>query len=98
MRLVLMVALAILVIPIGINAEQYCQVVNRNRGISNAKPLAAKINELLTIKGIKYKTTPKEINSTMKNYCRDNPNASADMAHNHLMQIVDILASLENKR
>lgn len=69
MRLVLMVALAILVIPIGINAEQYCQVVNRNRGISNAKPLAAKINELLTIKGIKYKTTPKEINSTMKNWC-----------------------------
>ena len=77
-------------------AETYCQSVNR-RGVANAGPLAKKMNEYLATKGIRYKTSPKEMTNTIRNYCKSNPHASADMVHAHLMNTVEVLAVLERK-
>lgn len=77
-----------------VNAETYCQSVNNSGTVVNATPLAQTMNKWLKQKGVDYKTSTKEVTNTVKNYCRSNPYGTVDDITDHLVDVINITATL----
>ncbi len=84
----------ILLLAILAQAETYCQNVNRTGIVVNAAPLAKSMNKLAAHKGIKYKTTAKEMTNVITDFCKSNPYGTGEDVANHLEKIVDVAAAI----
>lgn len=93
MRTTILTILTVIIFAASVQAETFCQTINRTRQVQNAGMVAKSMTKLSASKGVKYKTTAKEVVNTIKNFCKNDPYASEDAAINHLIQIVDVMAA-----
>ena len=75
-----------------VNADTFCQSVNMV-GLKNAPQLAKAMNKMLSVRGVKYRTSTKEIKNVINSYCRSNPLATEDDATAYLNTMADTLAA-----
>ena len=80
-----------------INAETYCQSVNKN-GVNKAPQLAISMNKLLRAKGASYKTSAKEMKNVISSYCQKNPYATEDDTIKFLNIMADTVAAGEKMK
>mgnify|MGYP001419263952 CR=1 FL=1 len=96
MKTAILSMLIIFLFAVSAQAETYCQNVNRTGSVVNVEPLGKTMNKWLLSRGVKYKTTPKEMKKTLINFCKSKPYGTDEDVTNHLQNIVNVLAAAGN--
>lgn len=93
MKIFIINVLIALLFTVSVQAETYCQTVNSTGRVDIANAFTKSTNKLFKSKGIKYRTTVKEVSNTIKNHCKANPYATNDDIIKLFIDMSDVLVA-----
>lgn len=93
MKRLIVSVLIILLFASSSQAESVCKAINAKGRVDSKNEFAKSTNKMFKSKGIKYKTTPKEVENTILNFCKENPYADEDGISKHFIQISEVLVA-----
>lgn len=92
-RLILSILIILLFATSSQSGESVCKAINAKGRVDSKNEFSKSTNKMFKSKGIKYKTTPKEVENTILNFCKENPYADEDGISKHFIQISEVLVA-----